>query len=330
VSKRPVAALAVKERDAVIAAYTRAERRLRAVLARSASTAFQRAHSEVLLEQVADIIADLKGQQSPLVRNEASAAYRGAQSKAAVSMEQPLPTFSRIARRQVEALAAAAGRDVGEALASVVPHLGRVFHDTVQRVAAEQAIDRAIADGIIEGVGSRELTRRVVSTLTTGAKEKLAGIVRDDLAQELAEIGEGRFISLACRDGKIRRYSLKWYGETIARTLEAEASTEGTLATVREYGGDLVQMSFHDGACPLCVPLQGKIYSVSGTNRAFPKLTPENRPPIHPWCGHALLPASETMLRRRGTYDALATYSKRSEVPTTWDAYQEALSGATA
>jgi len=312
-------------RETLLRLYERAERRLRGLIARQGSTAFQRARAEVLLKQIEEIVAELRAEQSTWLHQEARRVYRDAQEMAAIEMGQPLPTFSRISRRQVETLAAAAGRDAGEALASVVPNLGRVFHDTVQRVAAEQAIDSAIAQGVIEGLGSRELTKRIMSTLATGAKEQLKGHISAELAQRLAEVGEGRFITLTCRDGKVRRYSLKWYAETVARTMHSEARTEATLATMAEYGGDLVRMTFHDGACPLCVPFAGKVYSVSGRHPDFPELTPEKRTPIHPWCRHWLIPVSETKLRRRGQYEAMVAFSGRKGGVETWGAYQSAI-----
>ena len=87
------------------------------------------------------------------------------------------------------------------------------------------------------------------------------------------------------------------------------ASAEATLRTAMDTGMDLVQISVHAGACAMCVPVQGQVYSISGQTPGFPVLTPEVRTPLHPWCGHRMLPVSPEILRAEGTYEALQKFS---------------------
>jgi len=103
---------------------------------------------------------------------------------------------------------------------------------------------------------------------------------------------------------------MRKYSELVAQTASRDAATEGTVRTAVALGMDLVRMSVHTGACPMCIPLQGKIYSISGRNPNFPPLTDDVRTPLHPRCGHSINPVSETALRLSGEHDRIAAFSR--------------------
>jgi len=87
-----------------------------------------------------------------------------------------------------------------------------------------------------------------------------------------------------------RKWRLDTYAEMVARTTTREAASVATLNTCQEYGQDLVRITVHYPTCEICAPLQGKVYSISGNDDRYPKLTDERRPPIHPHCRHVLAP----------------------------------------
>jgi hypothetical protein len=251
--------------------------------------------------------------------------YQQGAGEAAISIGEALPETSVVNRLAVEALAMRAAHDVDEALNSIVPTLGRMFIDTQQRLVREEEIAAQIAEGIVRGVGARELGRRISQTLRDGATQRLRGLLSPELAQQLKDTAEGRFITITCRDGKDRRYNLKWYGETVAHTHAAQAATEGGLRTAATFAADLVRITFHEGACPMCIPIQGKIYSLSGRNTHFPLYTEDVRTPIHPRCRHYTIPVSELALRMTGEYEEMMAYSRGDQpAVTTWEEYQRA------
>jgi hypothetical protein len=83
--------------------------------------------------------------------------------------------------------------------------------------------------------------------------------------EQLAERGVTGFKD---RSGKM--WNMRTYTEMVARTTTQQAHTEGTLNRLSEQGHDLIIVSRHRGACPLCTPWEGKILSISGKTKGYP------------------------------------------------------------
>lgn len=140
--------------------------------------------------------------------------------------------------------------------------IGRQADDVFRRIGLEQT---GLAIG--SGLGAREQTR-----FTTAAFRR-AGIT-------------------AFVDRAGRRWTLGNYSRMVTRTTTREATTTGTLNRLREAGIDLVTISRHTGSCPICLPYQGKTYSITGLSDRYEKLPTTGIPPIHPNCRHVLYPAT--------------------------------------
>ena len=56
----------------------------------------------------------------------------------------------------------------------------------------------------------------------------------------------------------------------VIRTSTANTARELAFARAQEYGVDLIQVSAHAGARPLCEPFQGRIFSLSGKTEKYP------------------------------------------------------------
>jgi hypothetical protein len=94
-----------------------------------------------------------------------------------------------------------------------------------------------------------------------------------------------------------RHFTLNYYAELVARTRLRESQTEATKNMSQEYDCDLVQMSRHSNPCSeICKPVEGNIYSLSGTDPDYPVLTAEDEPPLHPNCEHSIAPTSRTAI----------------------------------
>lgn len=63
-----------------------------------------------------------------------------------------------------------------------------------------------------------------------------------------------------------RRWSAQAYVQMDVRTTAANAAREAVMARNADYGNNLIMVSSHPGARPLCAPYQGKVYSTDGTS----------------------------------------------------------------
>ena len=100
----------------------------------------------------------------------------------------------------------------------------------------------------------------------------------------------------AIKDRRGREISLDAYASMVARTTTREATNTGTMNAMQEVGEDLVRMTSHMSACPICQPLEGRVYSISGKDKRYPPLStafPNGYNVMHPNCIHSLTPYIE-------------------------------------
>jgi hypothetical protein len=100
----------------------------------------------------------------------------------------------------------------------------------------------------------------------------------------------------AVRDSRGYAIPLDSYAEMVARTTTREATNQGTLQGCEEIGNDLVQITSHASACPVCAPLEGRVYSISGNDSRYPALSiafPSGFHTLHPNCRHSIVPYIE-------------------------------------
>jgi hypothetical protein len=101
--------------------------------------------------------------------------------------------------------------------------------------------------------------------------------------EQLAERGVTGF-----KDRTGRMWNMRTYTEMHARTVCMEAHLQGTANRLVEQGHDLIKVSTHRGACPLCEPWQGKILSITGKTEGYPTLEEAKAAGLfHPNCRHA-------------------------------------------
>jgi hypothetical protein len=101
--------------------------------------------------------------------------------------------------------------------------------------------------------------------------------------EQLAERGVTGFKD---RSGKM--WNMSRYTEMVARTTTMEAHLQGTANRLAEQGHDLIKVSSHRGACPLCTPWEGKVLSLTGKTPGYPTLEEAKAAGLfHPNCRHA-------------------------------------------
>ena len=134
-----------------------------------------------------------------------------------------------------------------------------VDNATGQLQDATQFVGRRIADDLRQaGIEA------VAEKLSAGDTVKQA---KANLISKLNKQGV-----VAIRDKAGRQVSLDAYASMVARTTTREATNKGTINAVQDVDGDLVQMSSHASACPICQPLEGRVYSISGKSKKYPRL----------------------------------------------------------
>lgn len=98
-------------------------------------------------------------------------------------------------------------------------------------------------------------------------------------------IGDAQYIRINARN-----YNLKSYSRMVARTRLRHVQSRSTRNSCDHYENDLIEISDHGSITEVCIPYQGKIFSLNGTTKGYPLLSDE--PPFHPNCMHSMAPTS--------------------------------------
>lgn len=135
------------------------------------------------------------------------------------------------------------------------------------------------AEHVLNDALKRQTRAQIIAGQITGTSIR-------DISKEIRTAFESQgFTVLIDRGG--HSWSLKRYSDMLARTHIMKSANEGIIARMVAAGIDIVQVSTHSGACPICTPYEGKIYSLSGDSEKYPKM--DREPPYHPSCRHRLL-----------------------------------------
>lgn len=121
------------------------------------------------------------------------------------------------------------------------------------------------------------------------AAAKLAGNTSlakatDSLVQSLIQEGLTSF-----EDKLGRRWGLESYAEMAIRTISSEALAHGTRSAMLSRGFDLVDINRTSNPCAMCIPYNGKTFSLTGKTPGFAAL--DQLWPFHPRCEHFGLPS---------------------------------------
>lgn len=162
-----------------------------------------------------------------------------------------------------------------------------VHADAVNALMSDAYLDFANSmNGLVRGA-----EKQINEAIKLQARAKIASNVLSgsEIRQTKKDIinllGDKGFSVLTDRGGNT--WTLKRYSEMLARTHTMRAFNDSAINRAGQFGVDLVQISTHGGACPICAPLEGNIYSLSGDDPNYPRYTIGL--PIHPNCRHTLL-----------------------------------------
>ena len=167
--------------------------------------------------------------------------------------------FSKMHTRAINNLV----ENTSDSLVSANNFVGRQITDII-RMETLKAVQQKLATGGTVKELKNDIMNRLISSNGTGVKTK-----------------NGRMINMQS------------YAEMVARTSTREATNRALLNQLTASGRDLAKMSHHASACSVCSPLEGRVYSISGTSKDFPPLGKAFSgiyANIHPNCRHVLVP----------------------------------------
>lgn len=264
----------------LVRAYRSAAGQVRTILSSLSPQGFNAIKGAGALKRVDKVIDRLNRTAQAWAKREIPAAYKKSRTvtvnRLATFGDEKNPRFkaSRHARAQEKA-AAATMRDLTRA------------NRTIRSIARKYVSIMGQASKAVMSV--QALTGDETATIKDWAAEAVQeGTTRQELRIRIMEYLQGQL-----SDGKYiaingRNYKLSSYAELVASFNLRDAASDAVINSMNEYDHDLVEIPKKGGSCERCKEIEGKIYSLSGTDSRYPKLTDEERPPIHPHCEHYL------------------------------------------
>lgn len=172
-------------------------------------------------------------------------------------------------------------------------NIKKLLRSTQQQIVKESLINEKVAEAIASGnpmnatyYNSRNLSNTLAGTL------KNASTIINDKAYVIAGS---------------RKFKPNYYAEMVVRSKFHEAQAYAAMQTCSNYGTSLVQVSAHNTTTAVCIPYEGKVFSINGQDKRFPQLT--EIPPFHPNCLHLLYPMFDTSMEVDGTINDWISFS---------------------
>ncbi|MGM0971677.1 MAG: phage minor capsid protein [Bacillota bacterium] len=214
---------------------------------------------EQLLRQIREIIANLSENAAETAREIIEESYKAGSTEAirqllaqGIAEEAIEPTLKTVIHvRAVQAI-------VDETFYRILEANDNMTADVKERI--EEVVFRANRRSLIEGVSRRQATKDAIAEMTARG---ITGIT----AKNGAQIPVDKYMA------------------NVIQYHQRQAHVEGNLNRLAETGQDLVYVNSVGITCDICAKYQGRVYSISGNDDRFPKLTV--KPPYHGHCVHS-------------------------------------------
>ena len=163
------------------------------------------------------------------------------------------------------------------------------IHQQAVEVLADNAYSRLedVANVVGRRVNDvyRQISLEAVKGSVIGYKTTAQAAKR--IREDLAAHGITGFVDKAGHNWNMRRYA-----KVLAQETTNGAFRQGTINRLEEKGHDLVRISQHSGSCPICLPYQGRTFSLTGEDKEYPPLS-SARGLFHVGCLHVISLAPE-------------------------------------
>lgn len=161
---------------------------------------------------------------------------------------------------------------------------------TVLHTQAVQAIVDENFYRILEATDhmSQDAKDRIERIVRTANQRSLVeGVSRRQATKDaIAEVNQVSIRGMVAKNGAV--IPAEKYMANVIQYHQRQAHVEGVLNRMQDNGNDLVYVNTVGITCPICAKYQGRVYSLSGSDSRFPKLTV--RPPYHGHCVHSTSP----------------------------------------
>ncbi|MEH7223864.1 phage minor capsid protein [Bacillus sp. JJ1566] len=213
-----------------------------------------------LLQHILSIISELQKQGTELATEIIEDSYRNGSDEA------------------VEQLISQGVDEVEKSLKSVI------HQEAVQQILDEvfyrilEATDHMTAD-VKERIGA--IVQRA------NERSLVQGISRRKATKDaIAELNNRGITGVVYKNGT--KMPVEKYMANVIHYHQRQAHVDGSINRMVNNGEDLVYVNFVGITCERCAQYQGRVYSVSGKDKRFPKL--DIRPPYHGHCVHNATP----------------------------------------
>jgi hypothetical protein len=292
------------ETRALMELYLRAERRIAAEIARKHARGLADYADQAALDRVQGILKKLAADTERYAPAAVESEYwLGARAAGYRNLEglPPAELAAKHARGYAGAAAASpagmapsdAARRLAESLLGSLSGAIETAGKSAAAALAGPALGRR-APGAIRQAGLEAAAEAAAMGLGGGARA--AGL----LEEKLAAAGVTAFV-----DARGRKWRLSGYASMAIRTVGRQAANAAAILSDPEQ--DLYRLSSHGSACPLCAPLEGRVFSRGGAHPIYPPMSlafgkiDKNGPDtlentylnIHPNCLHSWIPWSE-------------------------------------
>lgn len=223
--------------------------------AKGNSTAYQKS----LLQQVDGILEDLNKEVKGWSKENVSKYYNEKLNSLTEELQREIlsSSFSKIHKPAINLLS----ENLIDSLTDANNFVGRQMRDTFRSVSLE-----VTAEKFAVGLSVKETKKRLI--------------------EEFLRNGITGFTDKAGRN-----WQLDTYAAMVANTTYGEVVNKATLNQADEWGYDLVKILENNSSCPICAPLEGRVYSRTGKDKRFPLLDVAysgDNLSIHPNCKHTL------------------------------------------
>ena len=181
-------------------------------------------------------------------------------------------------------------------------NIGSALIDVGRQV--QRYVDAAQAD-TLRRIGLEQTAVKMASGATVWE-------MRNAMLRQMQQHG---FMTIQYGEGRsARQVPLDVYATMVARTTTREAGNAARVNQLTANGYDHMKMSEHFPTCPICAPLQGRVYSISGNDQRFSSIDvawSSGYKTVHPNCIHVFTP----WIAELRSDDEIKQESERSKAP---------------
>jgi hypothetical protein len=171
-------------------------------------------------------------------------------------------------------------------------------------ILGEERFNRVLRTTQQINISNKKIEKRLTQTTSINNLRKR---IQNDLMKNLLD---NKFVNIIDKNVKQRSYDVKYYADMVARTEMRNLQTASVVNAAAGVDGDLVQVSSHNTKTPFDAQFEGKIFSLSGKDKDFPKA--DFLPPFHPNCWHVITVVFKEGLEANGTLDKKIKESSKS------------------